>query len=358
MQYWLSKNYKKEFLMKKAFTMIELIFVIVILGVVAYVATGMIAKTYISYNRVNTLHKANIKVETALNNIAKRLSYAIGGTIIKRMSGAQYNIAPIELAPQNYSALEWIGYDVDGFVANNAQAGTITPRPQPAWSGFVDLTSTNRINNNTLNIVTPGSDLAFEGIVLNNLSSNVINRNTLANVALFFPGNFNYRNVGYAGPALNSNSSGVAVVTGINTANNPNSFTVNAINPFDVAEYYKLAWSAYAVVPSDDSANPQNPCGNYRNTRAGQCNANNPCNLCLVYNYRPWLDNGVGANAAVNQYYSNNNNIRANLLVSNVTVFKTYARANRVHIKLCVKEQYAMGANSTTSICKEKVVFR
>ena len=336
--------------MKKAFTMIELIFVIVILGVVASVATRMIAKTYTSYNNVNTLHKANIKVETAINNIAKRLSYAVPGTIVKRkhVSGAAARpIAPIDASPGDHEILEWVGSDVDGFVANDMSNIFPIPKVESAWSGYCDIdASTNNM------IVTPGSDLNFESRIIHNLSNGaiaVINR--LTNVGLFFKGNYNFSNIGYSNTA--GGNGGVVRVreynNGANTANPP-FFNVNNMPPgTKITEHYKLAWSAYAVVPSDDSANPNNPCGNYLNTVAGACNATNPCNLCLVYNFRPWVGNN-------NDYY-NANGREVSLLTSNVSVFKTYSTQNRVHIKICVKENYGVG-NKTTSICKEKVVFR
>jgi len=330
--------------MKKAFTMIELIFVIVILGVVASVATRMIAKTYTSYNNVNTLHKANIKVETAINNIAKRLSYAVPGTIVKRQSGKDINISAIEASPPSYTVLEWIGSDVDGFNSDTNTTGHL----QPGWSGYCNLDQSSKNN-----VITYGSNLVTEGAIVKNLTNGGINNN-LVNAGLFFKGGYNYTNVGYSGLPILDNS-GVAIVKKYQLVNPPNNgeynITLQALNPANtpriLSERYKLAYSAYAVVPSDDGTNK--PCSKYLNTAANACNANNPCNLCLVYNFRPWV--------GPNNDYRNVNKREVSLLTSNVSVFKTYSTQNRVHIKICVKENYGVG-NKTTSICKEKVVFR
>ena len=319
--------------MRRAFTLIELIITMVILGIVAYVATGLIAKTYISYNRVNTLHKANLKVEIALNNIANRLSYAIGGTIVKVKSATEINIEPIERAPQDYQVLEWVGYDVDGFIANKSYVNPI----KSAWSGFCDIQNSTKVK-----IKSPGSNLNFAKEVINNLSKGKVNN--LKKTALFFPGNYNYNNIGY----LNT-TGGTTGVNIVKFSNVDDTFTLYNITPAKrITEHYKLAWSAYAVVPVKQPTNrTDNPCKNINSTTATDCSDEKPCNLCLKYNYRPWRGK---------QY--NHRRVQYSVLATNVTVFKTFAAENRVHIKICVKEQMGVGVNNTTSICKEKVVFR
>jgi prepilin-type N-terminal cleavage/methylation domain-containing protein len=316
--------------MRRAFTLIELIFTMVILGIVAYVATSLIAKTYVSYNRVNTLHKANLKVELALNNIANRLSYAIVDTIVKRKSATENGISPISFAPDDYQVLEWVGYDVDGFEANKNYNNPI----KSAWSGFCDIQ-----NSTKSQIKSPGSNLDFASDIIYNLSKGAVDN--LDGTALFFPGNYNYNNIGYS-----NTTGGVDGVNIVDSATN-DTFTLKS-DAKRITEHYKLAWSAYAVVPAKKPiSKTDNPCKEIKNTTANDCSDEKPCNLCLKYNFRPWL----------NEEY-NSNDTPYSVLATNVTVFKTFAVENRVHIKLCVQEQIGAGVNNTTSICKEKVVFR
>jgi len=330
--------------MKRAFTMIELVFTMVILSIVAMVATDLIAKTYISYNQTESEHKANLKVEIALNSIANRLSYAVGGTVVKRdlddnnKSIATTQIAPIEQAPTNYEVLEWIGYDVDGFNASEAplQAGFALA---PAWSGFCDVYASNKMA-----IVTPGSDLDLESKIIANLSrGDIPSSDKLKNVALFFPGNYGFDSVGYWNGG--HDTSGIAMVDNY-TIPTPTTATFNLKdNPSlppntgiaRVTEHYKLAWSAYAVVPV-----------NFRKDATG--NGEDIFDLKLIYNFRPWVGNDNDYNKYINMRGHNS------LLVTNVTVFKTYATENRIHIKLCVKEMF--NATKKTSICKERVLLR
>ena len=295
--------------MKKAFTIIELIFTIVILSIVAYVSTGLIAKTYVASRYTTSLNKINLKIEIALTEIANRLEYAINNTVVKR-KGNQYEA--IALAPSDYEVLEWVGYDIDSFDANEDNN---TNKYKPSWSGFCDLKQSSG-NGATETIITPGSNLDFAKSIVYEVSSRKISN--LANVGVFFPGNFDYDNIGYGGSSVN----GVATITDV-----LNNTTIKINNPSKrITEKYKLAWSAYAIVPTN--------CGS------------NGCNLELRYNFKPWKGKD----------YNSNSGVKKSLLVKGVTVFKTYATQNRIHIKLCVKDHYSM--KKTTSICKEKVIFK
>jgi len=66
---------------RSALTMIELIFVIVILGIVSSIGAEIIANTYESYIIQRAEYRASMKTELALNQIANRLRYAIPGTV-------------------------------------------------------------------------------------------------------------------------------------------------------------------------------------------------------------------------------------------------------------------------------------
>lgn len=299
----------------RAFTIIELLITMVILSIVAYIASDLIAKTYINYNQVNSLHKANLKVEIALNAISNRLGDAIDGTIVKRKSASDNSIASIDSAPSDYTVLEWVGNDIDGFEAHAKESivGSTKTIDQPAWSGFCDINKSTQTK-----IITPGSNLKFELEILNRLSAGQV---SFANglVALFFPGNYTYRDIGYGGSSTN----GLALISTYKPLNSE----LDLKNPIPrITEHYKLAWSAYAIVPT-------------------HCDAKGVCNLELRYNFRPWSGKDYDSNG-----------IPSKLLATNVTVFKTYATQNRVHIKICVQEH--LGAKSTSSICKEKVVYK
>jgi len=289
--------------MRRAFTLIELIITMVILAIVAYIASGLIAKTFIGYNQTNTINRINLKLEIALNEITNRLEYAIPNSIVKRKSLSDTSIAEISSAPTDYTVLEWTGMAKDSFNANKADF-------KPGWSGYCNVDASNKNS-----IITAGSNLAFSNDIITRLSNTKANL-TNSTTAIFFIGEYEYYDIGYNGAHTNQ----IGIINGfssdkLNLANNIAS----------ASEHYKLAWSAYAVATTN--------CGI------------NGCDLVLKYNFRPW-----------NGEHYNDKATPSTLLVNGVTVFKTYATQNRVHIKLCIKDKYSF--NKTTSICKEKVVFR
>jgi len=318
MQYRKFKTQGEEIL-KKAFTIIELIITMVILSIVASITSGLIAKAYKGYNQTNSIHKANLKLEIALSSIINRLEYAIDGTIVKRKSPTEIEI--INKAPFDYSILEWVGYDKDGFEAND-HIGTSDPTPknQPAWSGFCEIKK-----NSDTTISTPGSDLRFADRVIAILSNHSAGLSTTYSntVALFFPGNYDYTNIGYKNTDLNTSMLGLIKTRHFNDE------LILSTPIKRIVEHYKLAWSAYAVVPT-----------NFNTT-------DKTFDLVLRYNFRPWKSEYYDTTEIVNNQ---------KLLATNVTVFKTYATENRIHIKLCIKEKY--GINKNASICKERVVFK
>ena len=200
---------KKTDNLRSAFSMLELIFVIVILGIVASIGSQIIANVYESYIVQRAQYRANIKTELAINQIENRLQYAIGSTIGYRVSSKADTFGKItEPVPENAKVLQWVAYDGESFEA-------ATP---PGWSGFCDLDSSS-----SGVVVTPGSALSFS----NDISSN-LGRGSLAYV--YFPDGSEHNVSGASGENITLTSS------------------VNG----DMWEQYKLARTSYAIVDEGD----------------------------------------------------------------------------------------------------------
>ena len=212
--------------LRRAFTMLELIFVIVILGIVSSIGASIIAQVYESYIIQRGQYKANIKTELALNQIANRLRYAIPSTI-----GARKTLTPLTtyipldlVTDPNMKVLQWVGYDGDSFNAINSSSSTGAAR-RPGWSGFCDVAASS---NSALS--TPGSYLDLASTIISNLGGSI------SNAELYFAEG-------------NGVSYGVASGTG-------ETITMDGGLPSNtmISERYKLAWSSYAleVDPNDD----------------------------------------------------------------------------------------------------------
>jgi len=304
---------------KKAFTMIEVVFVIVILGIVSSIGSTIIARLYENYIVQRAMHRVSIKTELAVNQIVNRLAYRINTTIIARdPAAASYlKLADVGLGTTNTNnnILEWIGYDNDSF---SAQA-------RPGWSGYCDTVATVASGN----INTPGSSLTTTTTIVNNLSGGTPPLAILfgLNGGFDTPGVLQDANCyGYNGNTACIHQVAISNATNLTTNKGAGSNT-------NIATHYKLAWTAYAIVPVAPSD--------------GSTFSNTNFDLELRYNYQPW---------AGTQY--NGNAVKKSILIRKVTAFKFAELGGTLRIKLCATEQIGDAASTNISVCKEKVVIR
>jgi len=290
---------------RKAFSMIELIFVIAILGIVSSIGAEIIAQVYEGYVIQRASYRSGVKTELAATQIANRLAYAIPNTVVGRKSATDGTFASAEnITTNDFEVLQWIGYDSDSFGSFNSNANR-----SPGWSGFADIQAST-----STSISTPASKLnAITNTIIGNLSAG---SKTISSTAIFFPSEYATTNIGYGG-----DSSGLHTVSGAsNTA-----FTVPNMAGSSIKEHYKLAWSSYAIVPIVSA-------------RAGLHD------LFLRYNFQPW---SAGSN------YQNAPSV---LLLRNVSVFQFTASPTTIRFKICQRE-YVTNTYYIDS-CKEKAVIR
>ena len=294
--------------------MLELVFVIIILGIVSSIGAEIIASVYESYIIQRATHRSSIKTELAATQIANRLTYAVPGTVIGRISDANSGYRAIDdLDLETYKVMQWMGYDADSFGAHTAASR------RPGWSGLSDIDASN-----VTSISTPGSQLDLSTTIIDNLSNGT---RDLSDAALFFASTYNPTNISYTDINNSSGLSNVASGTG-------ETITLDAATGTrNISELYKLSWSSYAVVPVQ------------RNGAVCTDPATQVCDLHLRYNFQPW--NGI-------RY--NDNATSNRVLLRNVTVFRFTGTGNTVRFKICQRENIGDDYNITT--CKEKAVIR
>lgn len=235
---------------RSAFTMIELIFVIVVIGIIAKFGVEFLIKAYDGYIFSSVQNRLQSETETALEEITNRLQYRIKSSAIVRDNDTPFangSWRSLSNAKNNgkETILEWIGYDIDGL--RGVYNGTMNI---PTWSGFIDLDS---IENNSSTLKSPQTNTTNANNIIQALSNGNSDFN---DSAIFFIGaNSDINGYGWGGAITDQNqtmhpikSSATAVdLLATNT-------TANNLTGRDVYEYYQLAWTAYALVYSGTNA--------------------------------------------------------------------------------------------------------
>ena len=320
---------------RRGFTLIEVVFVIVVLGIVAGLGSEMIANAYRNFILQNATHKASYKLEVAVEKIAALLRYRVPGTAIARNpDDLTDNVDLYTQTPDDniHSMLEWIGTASDSFTASAT----------PGWSGFCDL---NDSNGSTLS--TPGSDLNLTNVIIGNLSGNKINLSGTFGASTQHPAIF-FRDLQYSDThsydplkcmgLVDSNTTCISKVRKVNA-------TTLAFDPVSVArpnkhlsEHYKLAWSAYAVCPTGDGSNGES------------------FDLVLLYNYQPWEGEYLSGGSRCNYNVGSGEVPKRSVIVRNITVFKFAKSGNAMRIKICASS--SIGEDKNITLCKEKAVLK
>jgi len=307
-----------------AFSLLEVIFVLVILGIVASIGSSILVQVYEAYITQNAVYKVNAKTELVANQIVNRLSFAIPGTTISKDTanpGFVENINWIRLnkipnATQNFTTIEWIGSDNDSFAA----------QAQPAWSGLANY-ETSTIDT----LVSPGSNFTLVKRIVNNLSNGEVNLTALTPAAILFRQRSNYyTDEAEYSPAcmglINENNT-TCIFPVQESNNNNNELIFTQVNiPKIITERYKFAWSAYAIVPETGE------------------NSNGLNDLFLYSNYQPWNHENYKEDGT------------RTLLMKNVSVLKFTENGGIIQFKLCAQEK--IGGAFPISTCKEKVVLK
>lgn len=97
--------------MRRGFTMIELIFSLVIIAIVASIGTDIIKSVYERYVASRDIEKAQNDMRRALDQIANRLQYRIKNSTIGSKENGDFIAVDHENISTTYSRLEWIGID-------------------------------------------------------------------------------------------------------------------------------------------------------------------------------------------------------------------------------------------------------
>lgn len=291
---------------KSAFTLLEMVFVIVIAGVIGKFGVEFFLNSYQNFIFTSVNHTLEQNSQSAVEFIASRAQYRIkNSTIARKADGTFEGINNPD--GTDYTILEWIGSDVEGFLGNSAATPNL-----PNWSGVIDLNL-----GDATKIVSPMSSTTAINDLIDTLSNG---DSSIADAALYFIGsNQDINGYGWNSEITDQNQVMHPITAGANENEFVSSTGVIDFSGVDVYEFYTLAWSAYAVVLDGTD-------------------------LKFYYGYQPWKGESYTSEKA-----------KSYLIMENVSTFKFVAIDNIIKIQVCVQSDVI--SNEEYSICKEKTVL-
>lgn len=315
--------------MKRAFTLLELVVVIVVLGIIAMMSFNAIMNIYSNYFQTKTVNELETQTEIALEQISKRLEHRIKPSVIARKTDGAFlalNDSGVNLNAK-YEILEFIPYAYEIF--NDVPSGNKAGR----YSGYADLAKSSPATG----LISPGSNFTT-GVVetIKDLTCKDDTRNSKCVdftkkdggvVAIFSDVYYNVQSsFGYSNGTVPVSLDIAKVgVKGGQSGLNGDTLEISGFDGKQISEQYHLAYTANAIVP-EQSADPKDA-------------ANGVFDLNLYYDYRPWMGQG----------YKNGEKAT---LAKNVTRFVFTEKNGVIVLKLCMRAK-----NSEITICKSKAVY-
>lgn len=312
--------------MKRAFTLLELVVVIVVLGIIAMMSFNAIMNIYSNYFQTKTVNELETQTEIALEQISKRLEHRIKPSVIARKTDGAFlalNDSGVNLNAE-YEILEFIPYAYEIF--NDVPSGNKAGR----YSGYADLAKSSPATG----LISPGSNFSTE--VVETIKDLTCREDTNATcvdftkkdggvAAIFSDVYYNVQDsFGYKG--ISNLDIAKVGVKGGQSGLNGNTLEISGFDGKQISEQYHLAYTANAIVP-EQSTDPKDA-------------ANGVFDLNLYYNYRPWMG----------EKYKQNGEKAT--LAKNVTRFVFTEKNGVIVLKLCMRAK-----NSEITICKSKAVY-
>ena len=323
--------------MKRAFTLLELVVVIVVLGIIAMMSFNAIMNIYSNYFQTRTVNELETQTEIALEQISKRLEHRIKPSVIARKTNGVFlalNDSGVNLNAE-YEILEFIPYAYEIFndvISLDANDNVIEQGGKAGrYSGYVDLAKSSPAtglispgSNFTIGVVETIKDLTCKDDARNSKCVDFVNKDGGV-VAIFSDVYYDVQNsFGYKGIS-NLDIAKVGVKGGQNGLNG-DTLEISGFGGKQISEQYHLAYTANAIAP-EQSADPKDT-------------ANGVFDLNLYYDYRPWMG----------EKYKQNGEKAT--LAKNVTRFIFTEKNGVIVLKLCMRAK-----NSEITICKSKAVY-
>ncbi len=322
--------------MKKAFTLIEMIVVIVIAGILSTGTFIALKQIYLRSSKSKAISELSQNSELITSQVTSLLYDRVPSSVIGYDTIAK-NFQSIFDIDTTYNVLEWLSVAQESFNHRD-------------YSGFVDMDN-NKTDSSSNTLYSPDtnvSDINETTKIKFHTAEDVFDNNL---VALVFAGSFDSGSLslddfnnsfGWHGYSHN-------LIYDINASSVGNVIKLKS-HPNEIYEKYYLVDSAYALTRGED-INQSAEC--IKNLNIAQKDINNT--LFLFYNYRPWKNETFCADPNTLNSESKEGNVT--VLANEVQGFRVDLVNDNLQFSLTLKRYISSDKKHSVTISKQKVIF-
>ena len=310
---------------KTGFTLIELIFAIVLMATIGGITSGMLGKVYENYAMQKETVRLSSNANQVITKIEKYLKRSIRSSIMfnngNKVAGVldvynSGNYTPIEMVASEEmdgdEFLIWVDKDKENLQGDG---------PNPNYNGWINIKTSS---GNTIRSV----DNKFGNII--NVDKNILGSLTASPSIYFVYGN----NQGtpyekfYNTTTLTTSTAIFSMDTAL--AINDNDFKLTT-TPQELGEIYYFSYTAYALKLKNNV-------------------------LSLVYDFQPWEKLTSGANIGKGETILDG---KEETISNNVSSLKIWSEYSSIRIKVCLTSNQVIGIdgsgkNEYAEVCKER----
>lgn len=299
---------KGLFKMRSAFTLIEMVFVIVIIGIIGSLGTDIVANAYKNYIFSLVQNRLESRSSAALNFMAKKLEFRIRESTIARNSSDNSFVLIADYTDEDM--IEWD----DSFYESKIDGNPTSPI-------FVPLVDLQDASTTASQLYFPVLDTSAVNTLIDSLSNK---KHSLDDAAIIFRGaNTDKDSYAWDYNAITDQSKSIHPIKTGAIANTLQPSTEDDFTGYDVWEFADIIWTARAI--KYDSANKT---------------------LTYYDNYQPW--NGKA-------YTNANTKV---LIAENVSDFQLSVLGEVIQLHLCIEDpNLSSEFGGGYAICKDQTVF-
>ncbi len=317
--------------LKRAFTMVEIIVVIVIMGILSLGTLVSIKHLYLRAAKTDAINTFSSNSQIVLNQISMLLYNRVATSVIGYNSSSR-DFQSIYNLDNSFTVLEWIGTASEALKRRD-------------YSGFMDLDASDKNSRTLVSFDIKANDLnttEYDKFGTSYVYSNP-NSGDKNITALIFAGAFDTGAIdGDFNNSFGWHGHGHNLIHDI-TKIKDNNITLSQ-KPKEIYEKYYIVDSAYAVARGQDI--------NISTCRA-KTDIDSDDTLYLFYNYRPWKGETFCGDKDDNNGTREGN---VTVLSKNVTAFKTGMLNDSIYFELTMSKKIR-GSDNNVTISKQKVVF-